>query len=434
MHIRGEAMTMHENRSAKRLLAGLATALLVAGCATSAAATASPSPIASAAPSAATAAPTLTPATASPSPSPSPRGAGEMTVGRGYHAAALLADGRVLVLGGYVDGTVPLASAELFDPKTGFFTATGSMAVARARGPAATRLSDGRVLVTGGEDGRATIATAELFDPATRAFSATGPLAQGRIYHTATLLRDDRVLVSGGDGDGGGLASAELYDPATGTWTAARSMTTARTGHSATLLADGRVLMVGGTANKSGSIEGAGPCLTSAEIFDPATNSFTATGHMADARCGHTATLLPDGRVLVTGGGAAYGDPTCFASAEIFDPKTGKFGPTGSMTDARIGQTATRLADGRVLIAGGNDAEYRPLPSSELFDPKTGKFSPTGSMTDARTWYTATLLADGRVLMVGGDSENWNYDGPFNASAEIYDPASGMFGPPAPAG
>lgn len=421
---------MSQNMSAGRLLAGLAAALLVAGCATSVAATASPSPVPSAAPSAATAAPTLTPAKASPSP----RGVGEMTIGRGYHAAALLADGRVLVLGGYAEGSRALETAELFDPKTGIFSPVGSMAVARSRGPSATRLADGRVLVAGGFNGKVTIASVELFDPATGTFSATGPLAVGRIYHTATLLPDGRVLVTGGDGDSGGLASAELYDPKNGTWTTTRPMTTARTGHSATLLADGRVLIVGGTANKSGSIEGAGPCLTSAEIFDPATNSFKATGHMADARCGHTATLLAEGRVLVTGGGAVYGDPTCLASAEIFDPKTGKFSPTGSMADARIGQTATRLADGRVLIAGGNDAEYRPLASSELFDPRTGKFSPTGSMTNARTWYTATLLADGHVLVAGGDSENWSYDGPFNASAEVYDPKTGMFGPTAPVG
>ena len=92
----------------------------------------------------------------------------------------------------------------------------------------------------------------------------------------------------------------------------------------------------------------------------------------------------------------------------------------------------TRLADGRVLVAGGNDAQYRPYASAELFDPKTGTFSPTGSMHDPRAWYTATLLADGRVLVAGGDSENWAYDGPFNASAEIYDPATGTFGTPAP--
>ncbi len=420
---------MHENRSAK-LLTGLAATLLVAGCATSTAGTPLPLAATPAATPVATAAPTQARATAAPSPSP--RGADQLTVGRGYHAAALLADGRVLVLGGFAAGGQPLASAELFDPKAGIFGPTGLMTTARSRGPAATRLADGRILVTGGFDGTTTLAAAELFDPATGTFTATGPMSGGRIYATATLLADDRVLLTGGAGDSGGLASAELYDPVAGAFTLAGPMTTARTGHTATLLADGRVLVVGGTPNKTGAAEGPGPCLASAEIFDPKTNAFTATGHMADARCGHAAALIADGRVLVTGGDAVYGDPTSFASAEIYDPKTGRFSPTGPMAVARIGQTATRLADGRILVAGGNDAGYRPLASAELFDPKTGKFSPTGSMHDARTWYTATLLADGRVLVSGGDSENWNYDGPFNASAEIYDPTTGTFGTPAP--
>jgi hypothetical protein len=353
-----------------------------------------------------------------------------MTVGRGYHAAALLADGRILVLGGFAAGSEMLATAELFDPTTGIFSPTGPMAKARSSGPAATRLVDGRILVTGGFDGRTTIAAAELFDPATDTFVATGPMTEGRIYATATLLVDGRVLVTGGGGDHGGLASAELYDPGSRTFTVAGPMTTARTGHTATLLIDGRVLVVGGTPNKTGAPEGAGPCLASAEIFDPRTNTFKATGHMADARCGQAAAPLGDGRVLVTGGGAVYGDPTPFASAEIYDPKTGKFSRTGPMAVARIGQTATRLADGRILVAGGNDAGYHPFASAELFDPESGTFGPTGPMHDPRAWYAATLLADGRVLVTGGDSENWNYDGPFNTSAEIYDPTSGTFDPP----
>ena len=415
-------------------------ALAGAGCggAVTAVPTAAPTQVASAAPATtatlaplpATPGPTQAPATAAPSPSH--LGAGQMTVGRGYHAAARLVDGRVLVLGGWAAGSQALSSADLFDPKTGAFSPTAPMATARASGPAATRLADGRILVTGGWNGLTTAVPAELFDPAIGTFSATGPMATGRIYAAATLLADGRVLVTGGGGDSGGLASAELFDPAAGAWTAARSMTTARTGHTATLLTDGRVLIVGGTPNKTGAPEGTSPCLTSAEIFDPTSNAFKATGHMAEARCGHAAALLADGRVLVTGGGAVYGDPTPFASAEIYDPRTGKFSPTGPMAVARIGQTETRLADGRILVAGGNDAAYRPFASSELFDPRTGKFSPTGSMHDPRAWYTATLLADGRVLVAGGDYENWAYDGPFNASAEIYDPATGTFGRPTP--
>ncbi len=193
--------------------------------------------------------------------------------------------------------------------------------------------------------------------------------------------------------------------------------------HTATLLADGGVLVAGGYAL------GDGP-LASATRYDPGTDLFSPTGSMADARGSHTATLLRDGKVLVAGGGPASwtgGAPTFLAAAELYDPETGSFKPTGSMSTARESHTATRLKDGRVLIAGGMDTVDHAIASAEIYDPAFGTFTPTGQMTTVRAFHTATLLSDGRVLIVGGDAGTWSYDGPFLASAEIYDPKTGTF-------
>jgi hypothetical protein len=146
-------------------------------------------------------------------------------------------------------------------------------------------------------------------------------------------------------------------------------------------------------------------------------------------RCGHTATPLQDGRVLMTTGTASMESGSFQSSAEIFDPTTGTFSPTGSMPHRPGRQTAVLLADGRVLIAGGNEVGSRSLVSAELYDPSTGTYSLTGSMAAARTGHTATLLSDGRVLVTGGTGAGWHFVGPFSASAEIYDPATGTFGP-----
>ena len=371
-----------------------------------------------------TQAPTNTPEVVTPSPQAPLTGAiGE---GRQIHTSTALADGRVLVAGGYGLGDVMLDSATLYDPGTGRFSPMGPLTTARGTFTT-TLLADGRVLVAGGgptawAHADPFLASAELFDPSTGTFTSTGAMATPLEDHTATLLPNGKVLIAGGNSSNGvAVASAELYDPATGTFSPTGSMATARGYHTATLLRDGRVLIVGGAP---GAWTSSDPMIVSAEMYDPKTGKFSATGQLSDARGWHAATLLADGRVLITGGQSTAGEQ--LASAELFDPRTGTFTPTGPMVVARQYHTATLLTDGRVLVAGGG-VDYTNLnflASAETFDPTTGVFTATGSMADARTYHGASLLPDGRVLVTGG----YGALAPL-ASAELYDPKAGTFSP-----
>ena len=362
---------------------------------------------------------------------------GDMIEARAEYTATLLPGGTVLVTGGY--GNSPagsdgyqggLASAELYDPGTGSWTATGEMIEGRW-GHTATLLPDGRVLVTGGCcTGEGAQASAELYDPGSRSWTATASMIEARNNHTATLLLDGRVLVAGGDSAGAGtLASAELYDPGSGSWTATTRMAEARFSHTATLLPDGMVLVAGGCC--SGRLPENVDSLTSAEMYDPVGGSWTTTGGLIEPRDSHTATLLPDGRLLVAGGsrssGGGFGiEPYPLASVELYDPGSGSWTATGNMIGARQG-TATLLLDGKVLVAGDSgyvlaDGGYVQV-SAELYDPGSGSWSATGKMIEARTYgHTATLLPDGRVLVAGGSDGS---RGLVLASTELYDPASG---------
>ena len=238
----------------------------------------------------------------------------------------------------------------------------------------------------------------------------------------AVNLNDSTVLIAGGfttnlGGIRGKSNLAELYRMGSHTFVATGSMADARVGHTATLLRDGRVLVVGG-ADMMDGIDN----LATAEIYDPVTGKFTRTGSMTQGRANHTATLLGDGRVLIAGG---YGGGTLpLATAEIYDPATGTFTTTGSMTVARKDHSATPLDTGKVLIAGGLDDFSHVLASAELYDPASGTFHSTGSMAAPRELHTATLLGDGRVLIAGGAGADQTTA---LASAEVYDPATGRF-------
>jgi Galactose oxidase, central domain len=306
----------------------------------------------------------------------------------------------------------------------GSFTATGSMAIAR-REATATVLPNGKVLIAGGAGLSATLASAEVYGPSgsggVGAFTATGSMATARFSATATLLLSGKALIVGGLNNGTALASAEVYDPAgnggVGSFTATGSLATARGAATATLLPNGKVLIAGGLN---------GAAMASAEVYDPAGNggvgSFTATGSLAAARWGATATLLPSGKVLIAGGL----NGTAMASAEVYDPAgnggVGTFTATGSLATARQSATATLLANGKVLIAGGFGLSAT-LSSAEVYDPAgsggVGSFTATGSLATAREAATATLLANGRVLIAGGAGIGSSTT---LASAELYSP------------
>jgi S-formylglutathione hydrolase FrmB len=391
----------------RRLLVSLACLALLAGCGSNV----SPNPAGS--PAGVVPSPTMT-RSVPPAPTllPASGPAGSMTTYRLYHTATLLGDGRVLLAGGFD------ASAELYDPTTGAFAATGSPGT-ELTGHTATLLADGRVLIAGGTDGAKNLAAAAVYDPKTGTFAASGSMAADRAQHTATPLVDGRVLIAGGSSGSATLASAEVYDPRTGTFSATGSMTTPRTAAASTLLSDGRVLVTGGSSDGSAS-------LATAEIYDPKTGAFSATSPMAAVRSGHTATLLSDGRVLVAGG---FDGTNNTASAEIYDPKTGTFSATGSMADARDAQTATLLPNGLILVAGGETSDGQTSrATAELYDPKTGTFAATAPMTSTRSGHTATLLSDGRVLVAGGSDAGF-MSWPSLASAELYDPKTGAFDP-----
>lgn len=300
---------------------------------------------------------------------------------------------------------------------------TGALGAARSL-HTATPLANGKALVVGGinviNPCCNTIASAELYDPATGQWGATGSPSAPRANHIAVRLANGKVLIAGGNGSpfSNILNTSEIYDPDTGTWSPAGNLNVARQSPRATPLADGRVLVSGGMTP--------GGFTNTAEVYDPATNVWTPTGPMNSARGLHTVTLLPNGKALAAGGSAANFTPILQRTAEIYDPATNGWTLTGELTTPRMTHTTTLLANGKVLLTGGSSDGANTIANAELYDPATGQWTATGGMTTPRVLHTLTLLPNGKVLAVGGSSAN---SGGLLKSAERYDPATGNWTP-----
>jgi hypothetical protein len=335
-----------------------------------------------------------------------------MTTARADHTATLLRNGKVLIAGGEADSFQALASAELYDPSTRTFAPTGSMIMPRYA-HSATLLADGRVLIAGGtqDQNRSTsVFTAEIYDPSTGAFTATGDLPSigGEVYASpggvTTLLPDGRVFVAATN-------NAEIYDPKSGTFTPTGPYVDLSDAYGITVtsLTNGKVLV-------NGCSDGYGQCSVAApQLFDPQSGTFGVTGPLMVKYFpdyGYTATLLTDGRVFFLGS-----DDFGFADAEVYDPAAGTFASIGGAVSQEIAP-ASRLTDGTVLIAGGQVPGGNGSAYAELYVPASGKFEHAGEMTANRHSHTATPLPDDTVLITGGFSV---WPDP-TSSAEVYKP------------
>ena len=312
-------------------------------------------------------------------------------------------------------GVVDAGTAPVQTPRAGLWSTGPHLITGRER-HTATLLRDGRVLVTGGSDGRNTaLATAEIYNPKTHRWTAAGRMSTPRLAHAATLLASGKVLVVGGIAvpmPSSTLASAEVYDPATNGWSAVAPMSGGRARPTATRLRDGRVLVVGGISLVQRGNEFFEGGASDAEIYDPVANRWSGTAPMALYRHDHTATMLADGRVLVAGGDASD-QPGPLETAEVYDPGQDRWLPVPSMGTGRLGHAATLLANGTVAVTGGIGAGITPFRAVEIYDPRLNSWSPRAPLADAHVGETAISLGTGAVLVVGTTDRS---------QPELYDP------------
>jgi len=379
------------------------------------------------------------PTTASDAPSP-PRSvapsadgavwldAGELREARNATHAVVLGTGEVLIVGSdwetswlsscgtSTDGS---DSVEIGDPETGVWETTTSLP-SRRDDPAVVALPDGRALLTGGAAGESigwsAYSSTYIFDPTTHLWSRSGLLNTARTATAAALLLDGRVLVAGGmfldrtsPDPPRPLDSSELWDPGSGTWTRTGFLARTRIGASAVTLADGRVLVVGGVASQ----ESAPIQQATAEVYDPTTGRWRSAGQLATARSGFTLVALLDGGAIVVGGFGGLGT-AALSAVERFDPGSNMWSAAEDLPYPVAGAAGIRLADGRVLLAGGSVREPEPIDENAgtfdsglttdaiLFDAGAGTWTATTPMPSPRAGASAVVLADGSVILAGG--------------------------------
>ncbi|WP_328960617.1 Kelch repeat-containing protein [Streptomyces virginiae] len=330
---------------------------------------------------------------------------------------------------------------------TGKWTSTGALPTAggwSGQHDNAVVLEDDKVLVVGGADGSsAALGRAALYDPEAGTWSATGALQTPRRLHTTTLLPDGKVLVAGGISGSAqfpapGLAAAEIYDPESGQWSSTGSMKGARWGHSAVLVG-GKVLVAGGTTIRSAQSVKA---LRTAELYDPESGTWTEADAMADARSGHPAVVLANGKVLVVGGTVptAQDEDAALAYCELYLPTEKKWAPTGALLAPRAWHQATALSGGAsVLVTGGRapggpgDGRFDPFSrtTAELYAQDTGKWTAVQDMPGGRGLHRAVPLGSDKVLVIGGSDNAQNDVGyasaaVFHAGTRSWAPAGGL--------
>lgn len=325
-----------------------------------------------------------------------------MQMRRTAHTATDLGDGRVLVVGGSRTGDSspisPTNTTELYTVASDSWSPGGDLKTARME-HTATRLRDGKVLVVGGRGplGGA-LGSAEIYDVATNTWTEVSPISGGaRAGHAAVLLPSGKVLVTGGGfSDNDSLNTSEIYDPEYDCWTKAGALNVRRNSLTLTLLDGGVALAIGGF-NADGAE-------TTAELYDPTLPDYgwrLLWRRMNRGRNGHASTLLPSGKVLVTG--SLEGSPGMVLPAvDLFDPGSASWMPQADMREARFLHTATALPSGEVLVTGGYSTPYaKPRASAEILRGDGG-WEPIPPMSSARTAHTATWLESGSVLIIGG--------------------------------
>jgi N-acetylneuraminic acid mutarotase len=323
---------------------------------------------------------------------------GSMNHARRGTDPVLLLDGRVLAVGGETDADDVLDSAEVYDPATDTWTEVESMGD-RRRYPVVVLLTDGRVLVAGGFGANNdALASAEIFDPTDNTFSPTAPMSVGRARFQGVRLDDGRVLVMGGNksgnGGGGALDSAEIYDPASGTWSSTGSMHHAREAARAVKLEDGRVVITGGS-------DGGDPRISedTTEMYNPDDGTFEEIGPMTAGRDRHAILLLGDGRVIVAGGEE---DGDVLRATDVFDPLSGAtiWTETAPLAYRRYAASYVTMANGNGLLCGGFDGGY--LRTCEIYDAATDTWSETEKLAKATSGALMVLMPGGSVLICGG--------------------------------